>query len=705
MTSDSEKSKEQLLQALRDSEAQYRRIVETALEGIWTVDKDFRITFVNQRMAQLLGYGTEEIVGQPVASFMAPEEIPDHEKRIRMRMDGVSEQYERRFLRKDGRIVTLLVSASVLSNEQGRFNGAFGMFTDITARKQAEEALRRCIAFQELVTRISTRFSLYSSAEIDKGIEKALEEIANFIRIERAFVTLAAPDHKKWSMTHEWHQPEIAGVMQRYQDFSGATFAWSAQKIRNGQPIVIHTLSDYPEDAAPERETSIQQGVKSMLCLPLHGQGGFLTGCLGFDAFSREHHWEDDDVQLLQMVSDLFANALDRKRIAGERRNLERQVQQAQKLESLGVLAGGIAHDFNNLLMTILGNADLALSELPAESPARDGLREIEAASRRAAELCKQMLAYSGKGNFQIEPVHLSRLVEEMGHMLEVSISKKAVLRYRFADNLPTVEADATQIRQIIMNLIINASEAIGDKSGIISVSTGAMECDSAYLGSAYLHDQLPGGLYVYLEVSDTGCGMNDETKAKLFDPFFTTKFSGRGLGLAAVLGIVRGHQGAIKVYSELGRGTTFKILFPASQISAIAIQEDKKAAPWKGSGTILIVDDEDSVRTLAKRMVERCGFKVLTAAHGQEALHLYRQHAPDIICVLMDLTMPHMDGEEAFREMRRVRPDVRVVLSSGYNEQEITQRFAGKGLAGFIQKPYQMAALSEILRKALTKQ
>ena len=392
------------------------------------------------------------------------------------------------------------------------------------------------------------------------------------------------------------------------------------------------------------------------------------------------------------------------KRAEEERRHLEAQVQQAQKMESLGVLAGGIAHDFNNLLVGILGNAELALMDLSPASPAREGLEQIEAAAMRAAELARQMLAYSGRGRFVIEKVHLNELVTEMGHLLAVSISKKAVLRYNLADQLPAVEADMTQMRQVVMNLITNASEAVGDAAGTIAISTGAMRCDLEYLSATYLDDELPEGLYVHLEVTDTGCGMDDETLSKIFDPFFTTKFSGRGLGLAAVLGIIRGHKGALKVYSEPGRGTTFKVLLPVVEGSAeMQEAESTETGGWRGSGTILVVDDEETVRTVGGVMLGRVGFSVLTAADGREALRVFREHADDIVCVLLDLTMPDMGGEETFRELRRIRRDVHVILSSGYSEEEVTQRFVGKGLAGFVQKPYQLASLLPMLKRILS--
>ncbi len=418
--------------------------------------------------------------------------------------------------------------------------------------------------------------------------------------------------------------------------------------------------------------------------------------------------YNDDGELIAGFVA--FPDITERRRAEQEKLALERQMQQAQKLESLGVLAGGIAHDFNNLLMIILGSAELALEELSPMSPGRDSIQEIESACKRAAELAQQMLAYSGKGRFVIEPIDLRKLVEETAHLLEASISKKAVLRYDFAENPSTFDGDVTQIRQVIMNLITNASEAIGEESGTITLSTGAMYCDRAYLDDlhpalqANLDQPLPVGVYSYFEVSDTGCGMHAETIEKIFDPFFTTKFTGRGLGMSAILGIVRGHKGAIKVYSEIGRGTSSKILFPTGEsgagVLAAGSRAEAEAEDWRGAGTVLVADDEQRVRAVAGKLLERMGFSVLAAADGREALQLFREHVGEIACVLLDLTMPQMDGEQAFGEIRRLDPGVAVILCSGYNEQDSTQRFAGKGLAGFLQKPYRMAELRTKLKE-----
>ena len=398
------------------------------------------------------------------------------------------------------------------------------------------------------------------------------------------------------------------------------------------------------------------------------------------------------------IISDVSA----RIKVEEERRRLEEQVLQTQKLESLGVLAGGIAHDFNNILMAVLGHCELALRRIAKESPAKPNLEQIKSSASKAADLANQMLAYSGKGKFVVDTHDLSAIVSEMEPMLTVSVSKKVVMRFEFAAHLPAVSADATQMRQVILNLAINASDAIGDRSGVVAITTGVIDCDQAYLRETWLDEQLPVGQYVFLEVADTGCGMSKDIIKRIFEPFFTTKFTGRGLGMAAVLGIVRGHKGAIKVYSEVGKGTTFKVLLPATSKPAALFDREVSQAPLQETGLVLLVDDDETVRSIGRSMLEELGFTVATANDGREAVAIYRQQSARIRFVLMDLTMPHMDGEQAFREMRRIDSAVKVIMSSGYNEQEVAQKFAGKGLGGFLKKPYQLSVLQEAIRKVL---
>jgi two-component system, cell cycle sensor histidine kinase and response regulator CckA len=383
-----------------------------------------------------------------------------------------------------------------------------------------------------------------------------------------------------------------------------------------------------------------------------------------------------------------------------ERKLLEARLFHTQKLESLGILAGGIAHDFNNILMAIFGNADLALLHLEPGSPALENLRGIQQAATRAADLTKQMLAYSGKGRFIVETLDLNELIEKMVLLLKISISKNAAVALNLLRPLPSVLADATQLHQVVMNLVINASEAIEQDGGSIRLSTGCLDCDRGYLAAHGLDRYLREGRYVYLEVADTGCGMSRDTVAKLFDPFFTTKFTGRGLGMAAVLGIVKGHHGAITVESEPGKGSSFKVLLPATDTPVVLPERSCVTDTWQGSGVVLLVDDEAAVRETCAEMLQALGLTPITACDGQQAIETFKGRR-DLSLVILDLTMPHLDGHQVLQELRRLDPEVKVIMSSGFNEQEVSQHCTGKPVAGFIQKPYTLAGLRAAIKAA----
>jgi len=403
-----------------------------------------------------------------------------------------------------------------------------------------------------------------------------------------------------------------------------------------------------------------------------------------------------------KVVQGIVRDLTERNRAEAERFELEQQIQHTQKLESLGILAGGIAHDFNNLLVGILGNAELATDTLPADDPALEHVVDIQTAAKRAADLCSQLLAYSGKGRFVIQPINMNELILDMAQLLDLTMSKSVTLEYSLAKHLSSVEADATQIRQVILNIAANASESIGGNTGQVTLLTGEMDCDSLYFRDTPAAEDLPAGRYVFVEISDNGDGMEPDTIARIFDPFYSTKFTGRGLGLAAVQGIVRGHRGVIRVCSKPGSGTVIKVLFPASGQPAVAIAGNQEVAEdFTGSGTVLVIDDEETVLDVTRKILEKLGFDVKTACDGFAALELFRQHADSIDVVILDLTMPKMGGEEALRNLHRIRADVPVILTSGYNEQEVSSRFVGKGLAGFIQKPFQTSSLIRVLRDA----
>ncbi len=386
-----------------------------------------------------------------------------------------------------------------------------------------------------------------------------------------------------------------------------------------------------------------------------------------------------------------------------ERIEFERKLQQTQRLESLGVLAGGIAHDFNNILTAVLGNASLARHLLPPGSTVLPQIEQIEHAARRAADLCGQMLAYAGKRKLSPGRLDLSDLVRDTAALLEVSVTKSARLHLDLARELPPVEADATQLRQIVMNLVINAADALGDSVGDIHVATSLTEAGPELFRDAVENPDLPGGRYVTLEVRDTGCGMPPEMLARIFEPFFTTKFAGRGLGLSAVLGIVRSHRGALFVESTVGVGTRFRLFLPAVAGAAIdapapAAREGMDAGLPSLRGTVLLVDDEAHVREIAALALRQCGLTVLEAPHGAAALALCAEHGAGLDLILLDLTMPGLSGEETLRRLRQQGATQKVILMSGYSENDATRRCLELGAVAFLPKPFELAALLHLI-------
>jgi PAS domain S-box-containing protein len=624
-------------QALR----KYDILTNTSMDGYWEVDAAGRIIAANETICRIYGYSGEELLTKSLQDFDTIENGEQMQEHIARIIAEGYDRFETKHRRKDGSIIDIEVSTAYIPE-----NAAFLAFTrNITEKKQAEKDLQESeLKFRTLFATIQD--AIYLTRAEDGTIVECNEKLSGYTREELIGNTTA--ELGLWvDIQERLHVVDLVKAHGFVNDFV-ATFR--------------------------------------------RKDGSLFPGSISTNAFPL-----GDKTYLLSVVRDIT----ERTRVEEERLHLEQQLLHAQKLESLGVLAGGIAHDFNNILTSIIGNAELALMRLTPESPVQENLQRIEKAAARAAELARQMLAYSGKGKFVVEPIDLNRLVEEMGHMLDVSISKKAILRYNLSRPLPTVEVDATQLRQIVMNLVINASEAIGDKSGVIAITTGCLECNEKYMQETWLTDPLPEGLYVYLEVTDTGCGMDKQTLGKLFDPFFTTKFTGRGLGMAAVLGIIRGHKGAIKVYSEPGKGSSFKVLLPPSNRVAELYNGKDDVEAWRGSGVALLVDDEETVRAIGSEMLKELGFEVITANDGREALETFKSRN-DIRLVILDLTMPHMDGEQCFHELRQLDPNVNVIMSSGFSEHEINQRFAGKGLSGFIQKPYKLSELSNLLKASI---
>jgi PAS domain S-box-containing protein len=616
-------------------------------EIFFSLDAEDRFAVVSEGCLGLWGYSPEELAGKVCLDFIHPED--------RDRAQGIMDStrtgrpprpVDLRFLRRDGSLLHTMWKVARAPEDRALYG---------TAREFIERKM------------------------VDSRMIATLDELKNFKRALDEHAIVATTDgmgrityvNDKFCAISKYPREELLG-----QD----------HRIINSK---YHPKSFF---------TTLWQTIKA---------GKVWKGEIRNRAKDGTYYWVDTTivpfldaaghpVQFVAIRADITA-----------RKEGEEILRQSQKLESLGVLAGGIAHDFNNLLTSIMGNCNLGSMSLPVESPAHPYLDQIEKASLRAADLTKQLLAYAGKGKVMVLDMDLNRLVREIAELLAVSISKKAVLRFDLAQHLPEILADPSQMQQVVMNLVTNASEAIGEaEEGTITLRTSVQNLDRAYLSVALPAIPLVPGRYVILEVSDTGCGMTPEVINRIFDPFFTTKFTGRGLGLSALLGILRSHGGSLKVYSEQGRGTSMQVFLPAAGISEEAEAEaPAETATTLGRGTLLLVDDESGARAVALAMANLMGFHVVEASDGLEALALFKQRKGEFALVLMDLTMPHMDGREAFLAMRHLDPEVPVVLTSGYNEQEAVKDFLGRGLAGFLAKPYQWSQFQAVVEHAVRTQ
>ena len=626
--------------------AHMQAIFKYAVDGIVTIDRQGAIIEINPAAEAMFGYKRGELIGKNITALMPEKYRARHDAGLaRYLSQGHSRILGRAIelegLKSDGSIFPMDLSVNEMQ-VTGEERLFIGMVRDIRTRKQRDAEMRRLAV---VVEQAAEGIIITNAEGVIEFVNPAFEALNGYSMDEVLGQTprvLKSGKQAEDFYEELWHTIKEGGV-------------WRAQLVNKRKDGTFYDAEH--------------------IISPIYDADGRITHFVGFQR---------------DMTSE---------------RALRSQMEHTQRLESLGVLAGGIAHDFNNILTAIMGNVALAERRLEPGSSAIDFLKRVEDSTQGAANLCKQMLAYSGKGKFEIKPINLSELVEEISRLMEVSIKKNVLLRYNLAKNLPAVEADAAQLQQVILNLITNANEAIEDRSGVITLNTGVMYADSAYLLGAYTNTSLPEGRYVYMEVSDTGCGMDAKTMKRIFDPFFTTKFTGRGLGMSAVVGIINSHRGALKIYSEVGRGTTFKILLPICDKQSFSSRVPaKEMGDWHGQGTVLVVDDEDTIREVASMMLEDMGFKTLSATDGMQALEVYREHRDEIVCVLLDMTMPKMDGEACFGELRRLNPEVVVILSSGYTEQDATPRFIGKGLAGFIQKPYTPEALQEKLHDILDR-
>ena len=542
-----------------------------------------------------------------------------------------------------------------------------------------EETVEKMMIFFTRLARLIGEMGLARN-ELEEGHQKLHKsEERLHLAVKAATIGIFDWDIENNEMTWNDCMYSLYGI--RKEEFGGSYSSWSS---------MLH-----PEDRQ-QTEAEIQSA--------LHGEREYThefrithpDGTVRFIKAASQTYFDDNGKPLRMIGTNI--DITDRKKAEDEKLVFEQQIQQTQKLESLGVLAGGIAHDFNNILAVIIGNCSLA--EMNYET-ARNYIPVIEKAAERAAGLCRQMMTYAGKASSTPSLVIMWLLVDDVVNMLKTTIRQNVTIKTSYLPDIPTITGDASQLRQIVMNLIINASEAIGDVQGEVSVSLSKSEIKAGQTVKDHLGTVIPSDTYLCLEITDNGCGMDEETKRRIFEPFYTTKFPGRGLGMSAVLGILKAHNGALQISSQPGEGAAFKVYLPVAKSVATEEESPQQAAPalWQGNGTVLLVEDEVEVISIASAMMKEMGFTVIEAVNGKEALELYQQGAADITLVVTDIGMPVMDGYELFRKLKTIDPKLPIIISSGFGNTDIKSNLPIEEIAGLVSKPYNFDRLRVVLQ------
>ena len=621
-------------------------LFDTTSDWLWEVDSEGRYTYASPGVSRLLGYEPNELLGRTPFDFM-PEDEANKIASAFARAKANGEPIVRLLnsaIHRDGHIIVLETSGQPIF-KNGELVGYRGIDRDVTKRIQIQQELKETAALLE-------------------GVLNAIPDLIGIMDAEHRVIRLNAAGYEFFNKSHEEaqgrHCYELLGLSKPCQDCS------SINAIKTKKPAQV--IRYVP---------SVDRWLDARSYPMVNGDGKV--------------------THVIEHVRDVT-----------EQKHNEETLLHSQKLESLGVLAGGISHDFNNILTAIIGNADLAAFELDADSPAVESLNDLKAAAQRAAKLCDQMVAYAGKARFNSEARDLRQLILELRELLYASISKKVTIAYEFPEELPLVQMDPAQLGQVVLNLAANAAESYGSEEGEITISLESCRCDERVLSNHYLGYPLAAGEYVAMSVTDQGAGMDTEVLNRLFEPFYSTKFLGRGLGLAAVLGIVRTHQGAISVESKKGEGSRITVFLPIALSAHLQVKEevsedivDKNALKDK---VVLLIDDEEIVRRVAKSMLQRMGCEVLIARDGQEGLDIYKAHKDRIDCVLLDLTMPRLDGVETLYAIRAVNEDAVVILSSGYPLEEAASRCQEVKPTGIVHKPYEFEKLLHELISHLPK-
>ena len=789
------------------------------------INKGGRVVYVNRRCTQEMGYSADELCAPDFdfMSLIAPESVDLVQSNFTKHIQGLEvPPYEYYLTTKQGKKIAAIITTKLI-----RYQGEpaiLGIITDITKRKQAEKELQYRLRFQNLITRVSSRFINLHPAQIDDEIDHTLQQIGQFANADSSYVFQFSEDQKFVTCTHEWRAEGLEKSVERIENVAVETYPWGMQKLLQREEVIIPRVSDLPPEASSERQRFEQQGIQSILAVPMVF-GGNVIGFIGLESVREKIMWAEDIRSLLEIVGQVFANALENKktrqalqeseerlrtvyetfpdpvtiiearegrcidvnsaftRVTGwsatevigktaadlkiwydpaerqkmldgisskgkienlevkfrlkngslitalmsailiqlnnqphiltitrdiselksaqeEREQLKTQLIQAQKMEAIGTLAGGIAHDFNNILGAIIGYAEMALYDTRQDSMEHYNVEQVLKAGHRAKDLVKQILAFSRKSEQNKQIISLTPIIKEALKLLRASLPTTIEIEQNIESNLDAIYADPTQIHQVMMNLCTNAGHAMADTAGILGISLQNIDLKAK---AAALYPDLSPGPYVKLSISDTGHGMDAATMDRIFDPYFTTKAQdkGTGMGLAVVHGIIKGQGGSIQVNSTPGQGSRFDILFPIMERQMVSETEELKALPT-GSECILLVDDEESLIDLGKNMLKKLGYGVETWTRPVEALDTFRTNPHKFDLVISDMTMPNMTGDILATELRRIRPDIPIIICTGYSERINEQKAEELNIQGLIMKPFTIRRLAKSVRKAL---